>query len=327
MFSIFRRREPAPSASANLPDTKTGWLQRLKSGLQKTTQQFSQAFDNIFVNRPVDAATLAELEDALIMGDLGAPMAAKICASLAAKRLPPETTPTQIREELAAIIEGKLNHCTGALTITRHDRLPYVVMVSGVNGAGKTTTIGKLAQQLAGQNYRVMIAAGDTFRAAAREQLAVWAERGGVTYFEQLNVHDPAALAYAALDAAIAGDFDVLLIDTAGRLQSNHALMEQLAKIPRVLQKKNPALPHASILILDATAGQNALTQVQAFHKAVGVTGLVITKLDGTAKGGVILPIAAQSQLPIIAIGVGEGIDDLQAFNPRELSRQLLGLD
>jgi fused signal recognition particle receptor len=328
MLSLFRRKAKTEEAAANFPaETKPHFLLRLRQGLEKSTAALGGQLQKIFGTSGIDDQFLTELEELLITADLGAKTSAAICQELRLEKIPVPCDAVWVRQKLAAIVAQKLSPFARQLQIPADRDGPYVIMISGVNGAGKTTTIGKMAHQLAEQGFKVMVAAGDTFRAAAREQLAEWAKRSGVTYFEQLNTPDPAALAYAALDAAVAGKFEVLLIDTAGRLQSNFALMEQLAKIPRVLQKRNKSLPQESLLILDATTGQNAIDQVEAFAKAIPLTGLIVTKLDGTAKAGVIVPITAHSQLPVVAIGIGEGIEDLQAFDPVRFSQELLGLE
>jgi len=305
---------------------KTGWLQRLRKGLKKSSAKLADGIGGIFTNRSLDAATLEELEDLLIGADLGVEVSAKLAASLKSARFEKDVTPEAVREALAETIARLLEPVAKPL---RRDgeKKPFVVLVVGVNGSGKTTTIGKLAKQFAEEGLRVLLAAGDTFRAAAVSQLERWGERAGVPVYTQAAGSDAAALAYGALEQARADGCDVLLIDTAGRLQNKAALMEELQKILRVLKKQDPTAPHATLLVLDANVGQNAHSQVEAFREAVAVDGLMVTKLDGTAKAGVVVALAERFGLPVHAVGVGEGAEDLQAFDPRAFARNLLGLD
>jgi len=275
--------------------------------------------------RTLDDDMLESLEDLLISADMGIETSAKITARLAEGRFGKRLTTEEIKAALAAEIAGVLAPVAKPLPI--YAKTPQVVLVVGVNGSGKTTTIGKLASQLAGAGKRVMIAAGDTFRAAAVEQLQIWGERAGVPVMAADHGTDPASLAFEALARAEREGADILLIDTAGRLQNRADLMEELAKIVRVLRKRDATAPHTTLLVLDASTGQNALTQVEIFQKIADVSGLVMTKLDGTAKGGVLVALADRTGLPIHAIGVGEGIDDLAAFDPDDFARALTGAE
>jgi fused signal recognition particle receptor len=301
------------------------WFQRLKSGLQKTASQLTDRITRVLGRKRIDAATLGELEDALIEGDLGPEVARRLCEKLRTSKL--ETAEGDaVKEALAEEIAAILTPVARAFT-PDPARKPHVVLVVGVNGSGKTTTIGKIANQLAAQNQRVLIAACDTFRAAAIEQLRIWGERANVPVVTGPERSDPAALAFAALERAKTENADVLLIDTAGRLHNKADLMAELQKIVRVIGKLDPSAPHDTLLVLDATIGQNAIQQVDTFRNLVAVNGLVVTKLDGTARGGVLVAIADRFAIPVVAIGVGEAIDDLSAFDPRDFARSLLGLD
>ena len=308
--------------SRSPPPRKPSWLQRLRQGLAKTSNQLAQNIAGIFTKRKLDAETLQELEDLLIQADLGVDTAARITTALAKGRHDKEITTEEVRTVLATEVERVLAPVAQPLLIPRGEGV-QVVLVVGVNGTGKTTTIGKLAQSLASQGSRVMMAAGDTFRAAAIDQLKIWGERTGAEVIARKVGADAAGLAFDALTQAREKDCDVLLVDTAGRLQNKQALMDELEKVIRVLRKIDPTAPHHVLLVLDATTGQNALNQVEVFKDKAGVTGLVMTKLDGTARGGILVAISAKFGLPVHAIGVGEGIDDLSEFDAAEFARAI----
>ena len=303
-----------------------GLLARLKAGLRRTSNSLTSGIGAIFTGRRLDEAALEELEELLIAGDLGAATAAELTAALAQQRFGAEVTAIEVRRALADQIADLLAPVEGALAID-DDAKPHVILVAGVNGTGKTTTIGKLAQSLSREGRRVMLVAGDTFRAAAVEQLTIWGERAGAPVIARPDGGDPAGLAFDALERARAEGIDVLLIDTAGRLQNKAHLMAELQKIDRVLKKLDPRAPHSRLLVLDATTGQNALNQVDVFREAIAVDGLVMTKLDGTAKGGVLVALAQRFGVPVVALGIGEGIDDLRPFEARAFATALMGLD
>ena len=303
-----------------------GLLARLKAGLRRTSNSLTSGIGAIFTGRRLDEAALEELEELLIAGDLGAATAAELTAALAQQRFGAEVTAIEVRRALADQIADLLAPVEGALAID-DDAKPHVILVAGVNGTGKTTTIGKLAQSLSREGRRVMLVAGDTFRAAAVEQLTIWGERAGAPVVARPDGGDPAGLAFDALERARAEGIDVLLIDTAGRLQNKAHLMAELQKIDRVLKKLDPRAPHSRLLVLDATTGQNALNQVDVFREAIAVDGLVMTKLDGTAKGGVLVALARRFGVPVVALGIGEGIDDLRPFEARAFATALMGLD
>jgi fused signal recognition particle receptor len=307
------------------PPPPPTFFERLKSGLSKKGS-LSDSLIGLFTRRKLDTATLAELEDALIRADLGGAQAKAITSAIARSRYETDISSDELRTLLAAEITRHLEPVAKPLlTDDRHK--PFVVLVAGVNGAGKTTTIGKLAKRLISGGAKVTLAAGDTFRAAAIEQLGVWAKRTGAEFVAGKQGGDAAGLAFEALEKARANGSDVLLIDTAGRLQNKVALMAELEKIARVIKKLDPAAPHAVLLVLDATTGQNALSQVEAFGQSVPLTGLVMTKLDGTAKGGILVALAARFGLPVHYLGVGEGEDDLQAFDAAAFARALTGAE
>jgi len=303
---------------------KLSWFQRLKQGLTKSSSRLTEGLAAILVKRKLDQDTLDEIEELLIAADLGPATAAKLAGDLGKSRFGKEVTDDEVRTFLADQIATML--APVALPLDPSASKPFVVLVVGVNGVGKTTTIGKLAEHYRGQGKRVMMAAGDTFRAAAVAQLAIWGERTGTPVVQKGEGADPAALAYEALERARREDIDVLLIDTAGRLHNKAGLMEELAKVIRVLQKQDPAAPHSTLLVLDATTGQNAISQVETFRSLVKVNGLVVTKLDGSAKGGVLVALAEKFKLPVHAIGVGETAQDLQAFDPQDFARSLMGV-
>ncbi len=316
----------APSASAEVatPEVprKLSWFQRLRQGLAKTSNQLAQNIAGIFTKRKLDAETLQELEDLLIQADLGVDTAARITAALAKGRHDKEITAEEVRTVLATEVEHVLAPVAKPLQIRSGEGV-QVVLVVGVNGTGKTTTIGKLAHSLAGQGCKVMMAAGDTFRAAAIDQLKIWGECTRSEVVARNVGADAAGLAFDALTQAREKKCDVLLIDTAGRLQNKQALMNELEKVIRVLRKLDPTAPHHVLLVLDATTGQNALNQVEVFKDKAGVTGLIMTKLDGTARGGILVAISAKFGLPVHAIGVGEGIEDLSEFDAGEFARAI----
>jgi fused signal recognition particle receptor len=304
---------------------KRSWFERLKSGLARSSSALSESVAAIFTKRKLDAETLAELEDTLIRADLGPAFAERMADTLRASRYDREITDAEIRTLLAAEITQALEPVAAPLAIDAA-RKPHVILVVGVNGTGKTTTIGKLAAKFAGEGRKVVLAAGDTFRAAAIEQLRIWGERTGATVIAGTQGADAAGLAFDALKAAQEAAADVLVIDTAGRLQNKDALMAELEKIIRVIRKLDPTAPHSVLLTLDATTGQNALQQVEIFGRRAGVTGLVMTKLDGTARGGILVAIADRYKLPVHFIGVGEGVDDLEPFTAADFAKALAGL-
>ncbi|MDP9056686.1 MAG: signal recognition particle-docking protein FtsY [Pseudomonadota bacterium] len=301
------------------------WTARVFGGLAKTSERLTENLSGIVGTTRLDPAQLDELEDALILSDLGPRAAARIRDKLAETRFERGADEIAIREAVAEEIAAILRPVAKPLDVTAFPR-PHVVLVIGVNGSGKTTTIAKLAHLFQEQDYTVMLAAGDTFRAAAIGQLAVWAERVGVPIIAGAEGGDPASVVFDAVKAATAQGTDALIVDTAGRLHNKRELMEELAKIRRVLGRINPASPHDVVLVLDATNGQNALAQIEIFKEVAGVTGLVMTKLDGTARGGVLVAAAEQYGLPIHAIGVGEKIDDLRPFDPDLVARVIAGV-
>ena len=302
-----------------------GFFNKLKDRLFKSSAKIGAGVDAVAERRILDDAALEELEDVLIQADLGVEVATRATAAVAegrfGKRIGADELKRLLADEVATILRPV------ARPIPIFAKKPQVILVVGVNGAGKTTTIGKLASQFKQAGKSVMIAAGDTFRAAAIEQLQVWGERAGVPVIAKPQGSDAAGLAYEALERAKAAGVDILMIDTAGRLQNRTDLMEELSKILRVLRKLDPDAPHNTLLVLDATVGQNAISQAEIFSKIADVTGLVMTKLDGTAKGGVLVALAQKFGLPIHAVGVGEGIDDLQPFDPDEFARALTGAE
>jgi fused signal recognition particle receptor len=308
-----------------MSETRGSWLSRLRGGLSKSTQRVTESITGIFTKKRLDQATLGELEDALIQADLGVAVAARLVEKLGRERFGKEVTDEDVRGAFAEDIAEILQPVAIPLAIDP-TRKPFVVLVVGVNGSGKTTTIAKLAHLLKGEGRKVMLAAGDTFRAAAVEQLKVWGDRAGVPVIARETGADAAGLAFEALQRAQAEGCDVLLIDTAGRLHNKTNLMEELAKMVRVIRKLDAAAPHSCLLVLDATTGQNAHAQVETFRNLSPVDALVVTKLDGSAKGGVLVALAEKFKLPVVAIGVGEGIDDLRPFEARSFARGLMGL-
>ncbi|MDP2206563.1 MAG: signal recognition particle-docking protein FtsY [Alphaproteobacteria bacterium] len=318
-------QEAPPKEAAAQSESKQGWFARLKSGLSLSSNKISDGITGIFTKRKLDQAALDELEELLITADLGPATAAKLAAAVGKNRFDKEISGDEIRAALADEI-GKILAPVEKPLFTL-DAKPFVILMVGVNGTGKTTTIGKLGQQFTREGKKVMLAAGDTFRAAAVAQLKVWGDRIGCPVVTKDEGADAAALAYEALDRAEAEGADVLMIDTAGRLQNKQNLMEELSKIVRVIRKKNAAAPHAILLVLDATVGQNAHSQLELFKEMVDITGLIVTKLDGTAKGGVLVSLAERFQMPVHAIGIGEGIDDLRPFAAVDYARAIVGLD
>jgi fused signal recognition particle receptor len=310
-----------------MTEPKRGWFQRLTEGLSRSSKQMGEQITQAFVAKePLDQAKLDDLEEMLIEADLGPHSAARITARFAEEKFGKAVDEDEIKQALAQAIGDELSTREG-----RFDPLsgpkPYVVLFIGVNGSGKTTTLGKIASDLKAQGAKVLIVAGDTFRAAAVEQLKVWAERSGTDFVSRPTGSDAAGLAFEALERAHAQNYDVVLIDTAGRLQNKQGLMDELHKIIRVVKKVDPGAPHETLLVLDATVGRNALAQENIFGNQIGVSGIVMTKLDGTARGGVLVPVAQASDSPIKLVGVGEGIDDLQPFDARAFARSLVGLD
>jgi fused signal recognition particle receptor len=319
---------PAPAgaaAEAALEAPRAGWFQRLRQGLARTSSKLTDGITGVFTKRKLDDETLEELEDLLIQADLGLSVSASVAGALKKSRYNSDITSEEVRAILAQEVEKVLAPVAQPLEIDA-SRKPHVVLMVGVNGTGKTTTIGKYASQFAKQGLKVMLAAGDTFRAAAIEQLKIWGERTGAAVAAGEPGADAAGLAFEALQRAKAENFDLLLIDTAGRLQNKSGLMAELEKVIRVIKKLDNTAPHSVLLTLDATTGQNALSQVEIFGKTAGVTGLVMTKLDGTARGGILVAIAGKYGLPVHAIGVGESAADLQAFHAKDFARAIAGL-
>jgi len=315
--------EPAPEPEP--APQKKGWFSRLKDGLTKTSSRLSEGVTSIFTKRKLDDDTLEELEDLLIQADLGVETSMRITERLAAEKYDKEISPDEVREVLAAEVAKTLEPVARPLRIDAGNT-PHVILVVGVNGTGKTTTIGKFARKFADEGKSVILAAGDTFRAAAVEQLKIWGERVGAPVVTRKIGADAAGLAYDALQQAQEEERDVLMIDTAGRLQNKADLMAELEKIIRVIRKLDPSAPHTVLLTLDATTGQNAMQQVEVFKNTAGVTGIVMTKLDGTARGGILVSIAAQHALPVYAIGVGETVEDLQPFAPDDFARAVAAI-
>jgi len=320
---------PAPQAPpAPTPEpapVKRSWWKRLTEGLSRTSSTIGAGITGIFTKRKLDAQTLEELEDVLVQADLGVAAAMRITESIGEGRFDKEIAPEEVKRILADEVEKALAPVAKPLVIDSAHK-PFVILMVGVNGAGKTTTIGKLASKFAADGKSVMLAAGDTFRAAAIEQLKVWGERTGAPVLAREQGADAAGLAWDALTQAKANGNDVLLVDTAGRLQNKTVLMAELEKIIRVMRKIDATAPHAVLLVLDATVGQNALSQVEIFGKAAGVTGLVMTKLDGTARGGILVALADKFALPVHYIGVGEGVDDLEPFEARDFAQAIAGI-
>jgi fused signal recognition particle receptor len=308
-----------------MAEPKKGWFARLTEGLSRSSKTMTEQVVGVFAKKPIDQAMLDELEEMLIEADLGTKAAAKIATEFGANRFGRQVGEDEIKQALAEAVAAELIPRQATFDPLSGPR-PFVVLFVGVNGSGKTTTLGKIAADLTLRGAKVMVVAGDTFRAAAVEQLKVWADRSGAAFMSRPINSDAAGLAYDALEKAQRDGFDVVLIDTAGRLQNKQHLMDELLKIVRVLKKLDPEAPHETLLVLDATVGRNALAQENIFGNTAGVTGIVMTKLDGTARGGVLVPVAQASDAPIKLIGVGEGIDDLQPFDARAFARSLVGL-
>ncbi len=314
-----RAAAPAAKQSGN------GWLQRLRQGLSRSSSALTEGISAVFTKRKLDAETLEEFEDVLIRADLGVDTAARIAAALKQGRFNRDISDEEVKAVLAEEVEKVLAPVAQPMLIDPKAK-PHVVLVVGVNGTGKTTTIGKLATKSGRVGLKVVIAAGDTFRAAAIDQLKIWGERAGATVVAREAGADSAGLAHDAFTQAKAAGADMLLIDTAGRLQNKTELMAELEKVIRVLKKLDPSAPHSVLLVLDATTGQNALQQVEVFGQKTGVTGLAMTKLDGTARGGILVAIAAKYKLPVHFIGIGEQADDLEPFAAKDFARAIAGL-
>lgn|SRR5574337_75531 len=334
-FSPPALETPAPALEADLPpstpaqspaERKRNWLKRLHAGLSRSSTNIGRGIGDIFSKRKLDADALDDLEDVLIQADLGHAAATRIRDAIARGRYDKGVDPEEVKAILAGEVERALGPVALPLDIPEGKR-PFVILIVGVNGSGKTTTIGKLAAKFRSDGLTVMLAAGDTFRAAAVEQLRVWARRTGSDFVERKQGADAAGLAFDALTNAREDGVDVVLMDTAGRLQNRAELMGELEKIIRVMKKVDAEAPHAALLVLDATVGQNALSQVEIFGRTAGVTGLVMTKLDGTARGGILVAIAEKFGLPVHFIGIGEGVDDLEPFTAREFAEAIAGIE
>jgi fused signal recognition particle receptor len=320
-----RPKPPAPVIVEESAPQKSGWFSRLKEGLSKSSKTITGSITAIFTKRKLDKETLQELEDTLIQADLGITVAERIIKAVSFGRYDKEIDPEEVKQILADEVAKVLKPVE--VPFNFGSEKPFVILVVGVNGSGKTTTIGKLGSIAASEGFKVMFAACDTFRAAAIEQLTVWGNRIGATTMSRPTGADSAGLAFDALKQAREDGTDILFIDTAGRLQNKAYLMDELDKVVRVIKKQDEAAPHAVLLVLDATTGQNALAQAEIFTKVAGVTGLIMTKLDGTARGGILVAIAEKFKLPIHAIGVGESIDDLQPFDAQAFARAIAGFE
>ena len=320
-----REATPPPHTTREEPQPRGGWFSRLKEGLAKSSRSLTGSITAIFTKRKLDSATLEELEDVLIQADLGVEMTTRIVKAVATGRYDKEIEPDEVKAILASEVAKVLKPVE--IPFNFGEEKPFVILVVGVNGSGKTTTIGKLGAIATGEGFSVMLAACDTFRAAAIEQLAIWGQRIGAKVISRPTGADAAGLAFDAMKEAKADAADILIVDTAGRLQNKANLMAELDKIVRVIKKQDETAPHAVLLVLDATTGQNAISQADVFTKVAGVTGLIMTKLDGTARGGILVAIAERFKLPIHAIGVGEQIEDLQPFDADAFSRAIAGLE
>jgi len=305
---------------------KLSWWRRLSAGLKRTSSSLGSAVTDLVTKRKLDRAMLDDIEDVLLRADLGTEVAARIADAVGAGRYDKAISADEVKSVVASEIEKVLSPVAKPLVIDT-TKAPFVILVVGVNGSGKTTTIGKLAAKFSAEGKNVMLAAGDTFRAAAIEQLKVWGERTKSPVIAGAQGSDSAGLAFNALTAAKEQKRDVLLIDTAGRLQNKAELMNELEKVVRVIRKVDATAPHAVLLVLDATVGQNALSQVEAFHRIAGVTGLVMTKLDGTARGGILVALAEKHKLPVHFIGVGESVEDLAPFTARDFAEAVAGIE
>jgi fused signal recognition particle receptor len=304
----------------------SGWWRRLRGGLRRSSASVGGAISDLVAKRKLDAAMVEEIEDTLVRADLGGAVAARIAAAVGEGRYDKAIDPREVRTIVATEIEKILAPVAKPLALDAAKK-PFVILVVGVNGSGKTTTIGKLAAKFHADGRKVVLAAGDTFRAAAIDQLRIWGDRAGADVIARAPGADAAGLVFDAMAAAKARGADVLVADTAGRLQNRAELMDELEKIVRVIKKADASAPHAVLLVLDATVGQNALSQVEAFQKTAGVTGLVMTKLDSTARGGILVAVAEKFGLPVHFIGVGEGIEDLSPFTARDFACAIAGLD
>jgi fused signal recognition particle receptor len=305
---------------------KQGFFARLTQGLTRTAQSLTTGVTRVFTRKKLDQAALDELEEVLIAADMGAPVAEYVVNELKTAKFNADVTDQEMKEALAKPIAEILRRVDKPLRLDPRNK-PHVILVAGVNGSGKTTTIGKLAAKYKRDGLKVWLAAGDTFRAAAIEQLKIWAERTNTPIVAKEQGADAAGVAFEAVEKARADGADVLMIDTAGRLQNKAGLMAELDKMIRVIKKVDPTAPHATILVLDATTGQNAIGQVETFREVAKITGAVMTKLDGTARGGILVSLAEKFDLPIHYIGVGEGIDDLQTFDGEGFARAITGAD
>jgi fused signal recognition particle receptor len=306
--------------------SKLSWWRRLSNGLKRTSSSLGTAVADLVTKRKLDRAMLEEIEDVLLRADLGTAVAARVAEAVGAGRYDKAISADEVKSVVATEVEKVLAPVALPLVIDPA-RKPFVILVVGVNGSGKTTTIGKLAAKFSGEGRSVMLAAGDTFRAAAIEQLKVWGERTKSPVVAGAQGSDAASLAFNALSTAKEQQLDVLLIDTAGRLQNKAELMNELEKVVRVIRKVDATAPHAVLLVLDATVGQNALSQVEAFHRTAGVTGLAMTKLDGTARGGILVALAEKHKLPVHFIGVGESVDDLAPFTAKDFAKAIAGIE
>jgi fused signal recognition particle receptor len=305
---------------------KQSWWRRLSGGLKRTSTSIGTAVADLVTKRKLDRAMLDDIEDVLLRADLGTAVAERIAAAVGEGRYDKAISADEVKTVVATEVEKVLAPVAQPLVIDETQK-PFVILVVGVNGSGKTTTIGKLAAKLSAEGRKVMMAAGDTFRAAAIDQLKVWGERTGSPVVAGAQGSDSASLAFNALTEARNDRRDVLLIDTAGRLQNKAELMNELEKMVRVIRRVDESAPHAVLLVLDATVGQNALSQVEAFHRIAGVTGLVMTKLDGTARGGILVALAEKHKLPVHFIGVGEGVDDLAPFTAGDFAKAVAGIE
>jgi fused signal recognition particle receptor len=299
-----------------------GVLRSLSDGLAKTRKSFTDKVGSLILGEKIDEAFLTELEEALIASDAGVATASAVLKDLKERFKRNElSSPSQVKERIRQILFEILSARSSVFSLTA---VPSVVLIVGVNGTGKTTTIGKLAYRLQSEGKKVMLAAGDTFRAAASEQLSIWGERSGIPVIKHKEGADPSAVVFDAVSAAKARAVDVLIVDTAGRLHTKSNLMEELKKVTRIVSRELPGAPHETLLVLDGNTGQNALVQAKMFHEAVGVTGIVLTKLDGTSKGGIVFAIYKDLSIPVKFVGIGEAIEDLRTFNPREFVEALL---
>src|ERR1700744_4944912 len=314
------------SEDESASETKRGFWRRLTGGLKRTSLALSTSISDLVTKRKLDAETIIDIRDVLVRADLGLDIAERISDTLEKGRHDKAISADEVNEVVAAEIEKVLEPVAIPLAIDAAQK-PFVILVAGVNGSGKTTTIGKLASKFHAEGRKVMLAAGDTFRAAAVDQLKIWGDRTGADVIAREPGSDAAGLVFDAVRAAKESGVDVLLIDTAGRLQNRSELMDELHKVVRVMKKVDASAPHAVLLVLDATVGQNALSQVEIFKKVVGVTGIAMTKLDGTARGGILVAIAAKFTVPVHFIGVGEGVEDLAPFSAHDFARAMVGLD